>query len=151
MKGRGKMPKVSEKKNKTEKVKAATKPAAKKPAKKAARKPAKPKTTKLEKQRKEIRDALINALKQKGADTAFFLDQVDKYMDLWDMYVLLAKDVKENGLRYPTISPSGAEIIKDNPSVKNLPAYNKQMIMQLKMMDLLDFRNMAIPEDIDEL
>ena len=141
------MPKTSEKNKKPEKVKATDRPKVK-----ATRKsPAKPKETPIQKQRREVKTSLTEALKAKGADAALYLDQIEKYMDLWDMYMLLAKDVKENGLRYPTVSPSGTEIIKDNPSVKNLPAYNKQMLMQLKMMDLLDFEKMAIPEVDDEL
>lgn len=141
------MSKASEKNKKPEKVKATDRPKARTKRKT----PAKPKETPIQKQRREVKDSLTDALKAKGADTALYLDQIEKYMDLWDMYMLLAKDVKENGLRYPTVSPSGTEIIKDNPSVKNLPAYNKQMLMQLKMMDLLDFEKMAIPEVNDEL
>lgn len=141
------MPKVSEKAKKTEKEKASDRPK----VRSVKKTPVKPKETALQRKRREIKNALITALKEKGAESAFYMDQIDKYMDLWDMYLLLAKDVKENGLRYPTVSPSGAEVIKDNPSVKNLPAYNKQMIMQLKMMDLLDFKSMAIPDVEDEL
>lgn len=141
------MPKVSEKGKKEEKSAAVDRPKVKSVRKKTA----KPRETALQRKRREIKNALNAALMEKGADSAFYKDQIDKYMDLWDMYLLLAKDVKENGLRYPTVSPSGAEIIKDNPSVKNLPAYNKQMIMQLKMMGLLDFKNMAIPDVDDEL
>lgn len=141
------MPKASEKKKKTEKEDPAKSP----PKKSARKKAAKPKESKTAKTRREIKTAMIDALKKKGADTALYMDQIEKYMDLWDMYILLAEDVKTNGLRFATTTPSGQTIIKENPSVKNLPAVNKQMIMQLKMMDLLDFEAMAIPEVSDEL
>ena len=138
----------AEKKKKTSKA-----TAVKKTVRKAVPKKKQPtaKEKALKAERDQVQSALIEALKAKGADTALYRDQIEKYIDLWDMYALLAEDVRVNGLRYPTESPSGATVIKDNPSVKNLAGVNKQMLMQLKMLDLLDFKSMALPEEEEEL
>lgn len=140
------MPKVSEKAKKPAKATAAKSAEKKKTAKKTAAEKAK-----LTKQRNAIKASMIEELKRRGADAALYLDQINKYMDLWDMYLLLAEDVKTKGLRYEAMTPSGQIIVKENPSVKNLPACNKQMIMQLKMMDLLNFSAAAVPTVDDEL
>ena len=75
--------------------------------------------------RKEIRKSLVEQLKNKGADIALFADQVDDYMQLWD---LLIEDIKETGLR----TSDG----KDNSSPKQLPIVNRQMLSLLKVLGI---------------
>ena len=74
--------------------------------------------------RKEIRKSLVEQLKNKGADIALFADQVDDYMQLWDLKEMLIEDIKETGLR----TSDG----KDNTSPKQLPIVNRQMLSLLK-------------------
>lgn len=74
--------------------------------------------------RKEVRKSLIEQLKNKGADIALFTDQVEDYMQLWDLKELLISDIRETGLR----TSDG----KDNTSPKQLPIVNRQMLALLK-------------------
>lgn len=65
-----------------------------------------------------------------------FLDQINDYMTMWDLKESLKDDIKENGLRMYYRASNGGSTEKDNPSVKQLPVVNKQMLMLLKQMDI---------------
>ena len=78
--------------------------------------------------RKEIRKSLVEQLKNKGADIALFADQVDDYMQLWDLKEMLIEDIKETGRR----TSDG----KDNTSPKQLPIVNRQMLSLLKVLGI---------------
>ena len=69
----------------------------------------------------------MQQLRAKGADTPFYRDLVDKYMVLWDSVELMIADIRAKGQTYWTISAAGREYEKDNPNVKLVPAYLKQM------------------------
>ena len=74
--------------------------------------------------RKEIKKSLIEQLRSRGSDIALFADQVDDYMQLWDLKEMLIEDIRETGLR--------TENGKDNTSPKQLPIVNRQMLSLLK-------------------
>ena len=74
--------------------------------------------------RKEIKKSLIEQLRSRGLDIALFADQVDDYMQLWDLKEMLIEDIRETGLR----TKDG----KDNTSPKQLPIVNRQMLSLLK-------------------
>ena len=74
--------------------------------------------------RKEIKKSLIEQLRSRGSDIALFADQVDDYMQLWDLKEMLIVDIRETGLR--------TEDGKDNTSPKQLPIVNRQMLSLLK-------------------
>lgn len=74
--------------------------------------------------RKEIKKSLIEQLRSRGSDIALFADQVDDYMQLWDLKEMLIEDIRETGLR----TGDG----KDNTSPKQLPIVNRQMLSLLK-------------------
>ena len=74
--------------------------------------------------RKEIKKSLIEQLRSRGSDIALFADQVDDYMQLWDLKEMLIEDIRETGLR--------TEDGKDNTSPKQLPIVNRQMLSLLK-------------------
>ena len=74
--------------------------------------------------RKEIKKSLIGQLRSRGSDIALFADQVDDYMQLWDLKEMLIEDIRETGLR--------TEDGKDNTSPKQLPIVNRQMLSLLK-------------------
>lgn len=86
--------------------------------------------------RKEVKKSLLDQLKAKGADVEVFMDQVNDYMSMWDLKENLKDDIAENGLRLYYAASNGGRVEKDNPSVKQLPAVNKQMLMLLKQMDI---------------
>lgn len=86
--------------------------------------------------RKEIQKSLKEQLTAKGADIDLFNDQIQDYMALWDLKEQLKDDINENGLRLYYSTANGGEVEKDNPSVKQLPLINKQMLMLLKQLDI---------------
>ena len=73
-------------------------------------------------------------LAAKGADIELFNDQINDYMSMWDLKETLKDDIQKNGLRLNYTTSNGGKAEKDNPSVKQLPLVNKQMLMLLKQM-----------------
>ena len=65
-----------------------------------------------------------------------FVDLVEDYMKLWDVKVLLQKDIKRRGVSFRTPSASGSMIEKQNPSTKELVMVTKQMLSMLKELNL---------------
>lgn len=90
----------------------------------------------IEKIKKNIKKSLTEQLQQKGANVAHFMDLIDDYMKFYDIKTKLQKDIDERGVSYETCSASGHPIIKQNQSVKDLVAVNKQMLMILDKMKL---------------
>ena len=95
--------------------------------------------------RKEVRASLLLQLRGKGADTAFYVDLVEKYMDLWDDVEDMREDIKENGMRYLTTSSTGKEYMKDNSNVDRIPKFLKEMESLLDRMGL-DTENVILQE-----
>ena len=75
-------------------------------------------------------------LEAKGADIDMFNDQINDYMTMWDLKEQLKDDIKEHGLRMKYLTANGGYAEKDNPSVKQLPLINKQMLMLIKQLDI---------------
>lgn len=84
----------------------------------------------------KIKDSLIRQLEVKGANVPHFYDMVCDYMELYDVKKALQKDIKKRGICYKTNSANGYEITKQNQSVKDLVAVEKQMQSMLKEMGL---------------
>lgn len=99
----------------------------------------------------EIKDSLELQLKKKGADIACFNDLIRDYMDMYDVKTKLKKDIKKRGVSYETTSASGYSITKQNQSVKDLVAINKQMLMILKELKLTTEDAAGSIGDEDEL
>lgn len=93
-------------------------------------------TLKKETLRKRIRKSLEEQLRAKGADIELFKDQISDYMSLWDLKEQLKEDIQENGLRLMYRAANGNKVEKDNPSVKQLPGVNKQMLVLLRQLDI---------------
>ena len=91
---------------------------------------------KRENLRKAVRKSLVEQLKAKGADIDLYKDQVNDYMMMWDLKEKLKDDIEENGLRMKYKAANGGGGEKDNPSVKQIPLINKQMLMLLKQLDI---------------
>lgn len=80
---------------------------------------------------------LKRAIAKKQADISVFNDLLDDYMTLYDVKKKLKTDIKKRGVTYETMSASGkAKIVKQNQSVKDLVAVNKQMLMILEKLEL---------------
>lgn len=92
-------------------------------------------------QKKEVRDDLIHQLILKGADTPAFIDLIDKYMELWDVFEHLSRDIAERGVMYEDYSSIGVKMMKNNPSVKD-----RAIVLQ-RMQDVL--RQLKITTDME--
>lgn len=86
--------------------------------------------------RKRVKTSLEDQLKAKGADIELFIDQIKDYMTMWDLKERLKDDIEENGLRLMYKTANGGTAEKDNPSVKQIPLINKQMLMLLKQLEI---------------
>lgn len=97
----------------------------------------------------KVRKSLIQQLEQKGATLAHFIGLVDDYCWYFEQVGIMKKDISERGTTYTAISSVGKEYEKDNPNVKLLPTYTRQMLQILKDLGLTT-DNVA-QEDDDEL
>lgn len=84
----------------------------------------------------KIRRDLLDQLKAKGADMLIFRDLIDRYIYFRRLEIEMQRDVSERGLSYLSVSSTGKEYFKDNPSIKNAIMYNKQCLEILKQLDL---------------
>ena len=98
---------------------------------------------------KSIRESLLGQLRDKGADTAHFVDLVEQYINFYKLSRKLEKDIKENGVKYMEISSVGVERKIENPAIKELVGVNRQMLCILRELGLTT-DNVIRPED-DEL
>lgn len=92
--------------------------------------------------REKLRRSLINQLEQQNTNIEPFLDNVDRYINLWETAISLEKDINENGIRLS----SG----KKNESVALLVSVNKQMGLMLDKLaitpELVGDANEPVPE-----
>lgn len=84
----------------------------------------------------KIKRDLLDQLKAKGADVLIFRDLIDRYIYFRRLEIEMQRDVSERGLSYLSVSSTGKEYVKDNPSIKNAIMYNKQCLEILKQLDL---------------
>ena len=84
----------------------------------------------------KIKESLVKQLEVKKANVAHFYDLILDYLVLYDTKKALQKDIKKRGVSYKTLSANGYEIEKQNQSVKDLVAVEKQMMSMLKEMGL---------------
>lgn len=86
--------------------------------------------------RKDILESLEQQLAVKGASLAHYTDLLNDYMTLWEAKKALAKDIKKRGVMFKYLSSVGVEMMKNNPSVKELVMVNRQMLSLLKELNL---------------
>jgi hypothetical protein len=99
--------------------------------------------------RQRIEESLLEQLEMKGADMDHFVDLVRDYMSLWDVKNDLLKDIKERGVMYRDFSSVGIEMMKNNPSVRELVGINRQMLAILKDLEI-NTKTVAVFDD-DEM
>ncbi len=99
----------------------------------------------------DILKSLQEQLRRKQADISAFNDLLADYMSLYEIKKSLKTDIKKRGVSYEAQSASGkATIVKQNQSVKDLVAVNKQMLMILDKLGLTTDQTIKEDED-DEL
>lgn len=91
---------------------------------------------KKQSKRDKIYASLMEQLAFKDASVDCFEDLIQDYMSLWDTKNALIADIRKRGVMYKDVSSVGVEMMKNNPSVKELVMVNKQMLMLLKELDL---------------
>ena len=100
--------------------------------------------------RQRIKESLLEQLEMKGADMDHFVDLVEDYMSLWDVKNDLLEDIKKRGVMYKDFSSVGIEMMKNNPSVRELVGINRQMLSILKDLDI-NTKTVALFNDDDEM
>ena len=100
--------------------------------------------------RQRIEESLLEQLEMKGADTDHFVDLVRDYMSLWDVKNDLLEDIKKRGVMYKDFSSVGIEMMKNNPSVRELIGINRQMLSILKDLDI-NTKTVALFNEDDEM
>lgn len=100
--------------------------------------------------RQRIKESLLEQLEMKGADMDHFVDLVEDYMSLWDVKNDLLEDIKKRGVMYKDFSSVGIEMMKNNPSVRELVGINRQMLSILKDLDI-NTKTVALFDDDDEM
>ncbi|MGI6042124.1 MAG: P27 family phage terminase small subunit [Candidatus Alectryocaccobium sp.] len=96
-----------------------------------------------------IKRSLLRQLKDNGADVTHFLGLVDDFIFMWEKSEEMKENIEKRGLTYESISSTGQKYERENPCVKNLLQYNKQMLSILKDLHL-STDNIRAEED-DEL
>lgn len=97
----------------------------------------------------KIKESLIKQLENKGANVEHFLGLVDDYIWYFKEEKAMQSNIKSRGKTYKSLSASGYEIEKENPSVKNAVMYNKQKLAILKELGLTTSN--VVSDDEDEL
>lgn len=85
---------------------------------------------------KDIKDSLIQQLKSQGADVPHFLSLIDDYVFLYGQVQKMKADIRKNGMSYEAMSAAGKAYEKDNPALKHIVAFNRQMLAILKELNL---------------
>lgn len=86
--------------------------------------------------KEQVKKSLIEQLELRGAKLPFFESLIEDYMTLWKIADDLKADIKTRGVVYKDFSSVGVEMMKNNPSTKELVMVNKQMTSLLKELDL---------------
>lgn len=86
--------------------------------------------------RKAILESLGVQLAAKGASLDHYTDLLVDYMTLWDTKNALSMDIRKRGVVYKDLSSVGVEMMKNNPSIKELVMVNRQMLSILKELKL---------------
>lgn len=84
----------------------------------------------------DIRNALVKQLEAKKAKTPYFLALVDDYIFLHNRVQKMKTSIRKEGAEYEAVSAAGKTYMKENPAVKNIILYNRQMLAILKEMGL---------------
>lgn len=95
----------------------------------------------------DIKQSLIDQLKSRGADTPAFLSLVEDYMFLHGQVQKMKADIRKNGMTYEAVSAAGKIYEKENPAVKNIVVFNRQMLAILKELKLSTEEAGAVEDD----
>ncbi len=94
----------------------------------------------------KIRASILEQLTAKGADVDLYLDQIDKYVWLWEQVERMRRDIRKNGTEIDAVSSTGNAYRKENPAVQNVLRYMQQMDRILTRLNL-STENCQPPDD----
>lgn len=86
--------------------------------------------------RADIKRSLEEQLRRQGGEVSHFQDLICDYMSFYEVKEKLEKDIEKRGVSYETMSASGYPVIKQNQSIKDLVAVNKQMLTLLEKLKM---------------
>lgn len=82
----------------------------------------------------DIKQSLIDQLKQQGKETPYTLAMIDDYMLHYEALQGLWADVKKRGVKVTGFNTKGFEVVKDNESLATI---QKEQLTMLKMLQAL--------------
>ena len=97
--------------------------------------------------RDEIREDLLEQVRERNIVESHFVDLVNDYMALWDIKNELIKDIKEKGVSVKYQNGANQWGYKKNDSVRELTTVNNQM---LKILNDLGLKPSKIEVEQDE-
>lgn len=86
--------------------------------------------------RDEIREDLLEQLRERNVVESHFVDLVNDYMALWDIKNALIDDIKEKGVSVKYQNGANQWGYKKNDSVRELTTVNNQMLKILNDLGL---------------
>ena len=98
--------------------------------------------------RDEIREDLLEQLRERNVVESHFVDLVNDYMALWDIKNALIDDIKEKGVSVKYQNGANQWGYKKNDSVAELQRTNNQMLKLLSHLGLKPSR--AEAEEVDD-
>ncbi len=97
----------------------------------------------------QIRASLLGQLESKHADIPHFKDQVDQYVEFFNIKNMLIEDIKKNGVKIEETSSVGVKRRISNPAIKELQGTSRQMLSILRELGLTT--DTVVPDDSEEL
>ena len=85
---------------------------------------------------KDLRESMIEQLKEKNAETEYNLALVDEFVKLWKENKALHKDIKTRGTKIETHNSHGDKIIKTNESLSDIQKNDAAMLKFYQAMKL---------------
>lgn len=85
---------------------------------------------------KQIKDSLISQLKEKEAAVPYAMSLVDDYGFLWIQKNKMQTSIRKHGMTIPAVSSLGKDYDKENPAVKMVLLYEKQMLQILEKLNI---------------
>ena len=84
----------------------------------------------------KVKESLLRQLEAKGAKVDVYTSLIEDYVWLWNQQRAMQRDIKQRGRTYKAISSTGKEYEKNNPSVKDVIMYSRQMVSILDALGL---------------
>ncbi len=85
---------------------------------------------------KDIRESLLRQLEEKDAKVPYAVSLIEDYVFLWNQKNKMQTDIRKHGMTIRAASSVGKEYDKENPAVKMVLLYEKQMLQILEKLNI---------------